>query len=127
STLDFIHTKLASKIDPADRKDVSTVLRIIKEAAVETAAGQLLDKDTTFEDLITDLPLQPGVLTYSAVDIAQMDAEKYKTWLTELKKSQKRAELLMQRKEWIEVADYSTLDPKDPKGRLKERYLFLLE
>ena len=120
STLNYVRTKFGGNVD---RVDIKKTLKMLRDAAVGVAGGEQLTPDDQLQNLITDLPLQPGVLSETAVSIGKMNADQFKEWLKKLKESETRAEQLIRKGDWMEVADYSNRD----KAATKEQYLFLLE
>ena len=120
SMLNLLVVNLKDATNPADRGNVGTLLKKVKEAVVLGAAGEKVEfnEETQLADVITSLPLKTDVLKTSVQAIAQMDEDSFKQWISNMQGAAQRTKEHLEKPadQWTELSKLAA----------NQKYLFIL-
>jgi hypothetical protein len=107
STLDLLEVSLGQLANPAKRKDVGSLLEVLKGTLVRNLAGQKITENTSLDELITALPLRTDVLKTTALDLQKKDADSFKKWIEDLVAAKTRANSLIEdeKTDWHQLSE----------------------
>ena len=98
--------KRLSRIKKGDG-DIAAFIEAMQKAAVEIIGGdeteQIVDADTTLEEIIGDLPMKTNALKLTIAQVAVMQPDDFDAWMVTLKDAKKRAAAMFDggKKVWL--------------------------